>query len=77
MAHEGQAVVDAVRLEAEKVEAPARLGRVRLAREVDELGQRPADLQSPSVSPEVNIREDVTEETYVNGNVAHNGRVIR
>jgi hypothetical protein len=50
MAHEFNAIVDPVRLEAEEIEPPAELSRVRLAREVDELGQGTANLEAANTS---------------------------
>jgi hypothetical protein len=44
VAHVGEAVVDAVRLEAVEVEAAAGVGGVGLAGEIDELGEGAADL---------------------------------
>jgi hypothetical protein len=55
VAHELDAVVDAVRLEAEEVEATAGLGRVGFAGEVDEFGEGAADLEAKAkAKPRVN-----------------------
>lgn len=79
--HELDAVVDAVRLEALEVEAAAGLRRVRLAGEVDELDERAANLrghcQPGGQSACGSGRRSGRRRAYVDGDVAHHGRVVR
>lgn len=78
MLHELDAVIYAVGLEVLEVETAARVGRVSLAGEVDELGEGTTDLQNGgigSVKTLVGICKE-GRRVYIDGNMAHDGGVI-